>query len=185
MNPDVQPGFINHKGHFLDRVKALDYAREHDMLTPAAKRYTNSEGAMLGASFIRQDAAEPSLVPAVRTADGKIHAGTIGDTHARIIKQAALAGDSGGLGTRLTHGYLTHTGQFLNRQRAWEFAEKHDLLTQVGKAKAKKQPDGIHEMDQVFLKGSPFDTPEKQAGFARIFSRIDASLSRAARRLFR
>ena len=49
-------GFINHKGHFLNRKKALDYAAKHDLIIDAAKRYlaTDEAPAELGATFLKK-----------------------------------------------------------------------------------------------------------------------------------
>ena len=55
-NPELQLGFINHKGQFLDRTRALDYAQRHDMLHDMARRYIATDGAPaeLGASFLKK-----------------------------------------------------------------------------------------------------------------------------------
>jgi hypothetical protein len=55
-NPDYQTGFVNHKGHFLNRKRALDYAIENDLLHPNAVRYLASDNAPdeLGASFLKK-----------------------------------------------------------------------------------------------------------------------------------
>jgi hypothetical protein len=55
-NPELQLGFINHKGQFIDRNRALNYAQQHDMLTPMAQRYIAADGtpAELGASFLKK-----------------------------------------------------------------------------------------------------------------------------------
>lgn len=55
LDPRLQLGFINHKGHFLDRTRALDYAKHHDMLHDMARRYIATDDAphMLGASFLK------------------------------------------------------------------------------------------------------------------------------------
>jgi hypothetical protein len=55
-NPALQLGFINHKGQFIDRMRALDYAQQHDLLHPMAQRYIATDGtpAELGASFLRK-----------------------------------------------------------------------------------------------------------------------------------
>jgi hypothetical protein len=55
-NPDLEFGFVNQKGHFLDRKRALDYAIEHDLLHDAAKKYLAlpDAPAELGASFLKK-----------------------------------------------------------------------------------------------------------------------------------
>lgn len=68
--PDTQLGFINHKGHFIDRVRALDYAQQHDMLHDMARRYIGTEGtpAELGASFLknsRDQSTPPGAAPQI------------------------------------------------------------------------------------------------------------------------
>ena len=62
LNDDIQPGFVNHKGHFLSRQRALAYAQEHDLLNERAKKYFSSPGANaglgMGVTFLaKQDAA--------------------------------------------------------------------------------------------------------------------------------
>lgn len=55
-HPEIQLGFVNHKGHFLDRARALEYAQEHDMLHDMARRYIAKDDtpAELGASFLKK-----------------------------------------------------------------------------------------------------------------------------------
>lgn len=54
-DPKLMLGFMNHKGHFLDRRRALAYAQNHDMLHSMARRYIGTDGtpAELGASFLK------------------------------------------------------------------------------------------------------------------------------------
>jgi hypothetical protein len=54
-NPNLLLGFIDHKGRFLDRSRALEYARQHDLLHDMAQRYIATDGtpAELGASFLK------------------------------------------------------------------------------------------------------------------------------------
>lgn len=56
-NPDIETGFVNHKNQFINRVRALDYAQEHDLLHDKAKRYLSGEDAPgeLGASFLKKE----------------------------------------------------------------------------------------------------------------------------------
>jgi hypothetical protein len=53
---DFVLGFIDHKGHFLNRTRALDYAEKHDLLHDAAKKYLATDNAPLelGASFLKK-----------------------------------------------------------------------------------------------------------------------------------
>ena len=32
-------GFVNHKGHYLNRHRAMDYAKKHDLVRPDAEHY--------------------------------------------------------------------------------------------------------------------------------------------------
>lgn len=52
----IETGFVNHKGHFLSRERALAYAAKHDMLHPKALSYLSSPDvpAELGASFLKR-----------------------------------------------------------------------------------------------------------------------------------
>ena len=54
--PDLETGFVNHKGHFINRQRALDYALRHDLLHDRAKQYlaTDDAPAELGASFLKK-----------------------------------------------------------------------------------------------------------------------------------
>ena len=55
-NPELVTGFVNHKGQFLTRERALDYAIENDLLHDMAKEYMSGEDvpAELGASFLKK-----------------------------------------------------------------------------------------------------------------------------------
>ena len=52
----IETGFVNHKGHFLNRERALAYAAQHDLLHPYAMTYLASPDAPdeLGASFLKK-----------------------------------------------------------------------------------------------------------------------------------
>ena len=61
-DPSIQLGFMNHKGQFLTRSRALDYAIQHDLMHDTAKRYIAKDGtpAELGASFLKKTAERVS-----------------------------------------------------------------------------------------------------------------------------
>ena len=53
---DYKLGFVNHKGQFLNRSQALEYAVKHDLIHDAAKRYLalDDSPSELGASFLKK-----------------------------------------------------------------------------------------------------------------------------------
>ena len=56
----TEQGFINHKGHFLTRRLAMEYAQQNDLLNAQAQRFVQQRPQdarlELGASFLSRDA---------------------------------------------------------------------------------------------------------------------------------
>ena len=126
-------GFINDKGHFLDREKALKYGIDTGIIDPHSGRFGALTTTLMADSSkpgmaIEAAAKTRTLIPAMKIGD-KIYKGKPGDEHIDIINKNRLGLDDfeEGLGDN-RFGFINHKGQFLNREKAMEYAKNNDLV---------------------------------------------------------
>jgi hypothetical protein len=72
--------------------------------------------------------SEPYLLPAYKDIKGRIHVGKRGENHGAVVR----AGERkyGEEGEAASDGVVNHKGHYLNRERAMDYAIKHDLIAQ-------------------------------------------------------
>jgi hypothetical protein len=88
---------------------------------PTHPDITKAEGGSVG----DEKRSGPNLTPAVKV-NGSVYAA--GPTHFEALKKAFWAGAGNGSQDGDNRGYVNHKGQYLNRQKAMDYAVKHDLL---------------------------------------------------------
>jgi hypothetical protein len=100
-------GFMNHKGQFLDREKALQYAIDEGLLDPHNGKF----GVLTSSMELNQPSAINEYVPAIKSKN-KIYSG---NDHPSIEAKYKLQGQS------QEDGFIDKNGNFLNRN---EFENK-------------------------------------------------------------
>lgn len=132
--PDVEFGFINHKGHFLNRNQAAIYAADNSLLSDYGIEYVKKYPDFKLDTFHlpMNESSEPFIVPALKNKrTNKIYHGEK-NTFATHYSVAIKHGLPVNFYTNDDYelGFYNHKGHFLNRKRAAEYAKENDLLSE-------------------------------------------------------
>lgn len=136
-------GFMNHKGQFLDRQKALEYAVDQGLIDPhdanqgALTSTLLSDSQKPGAALSALEHQGVELRPALKY-EGKIYKGQKGDTHESMLedlpqsftKKVDETGHDNPLDVFNDNeiGFVNNKGQFLTREKAMDYAKKEGLI---------------------------------------------------------